>query len=89
MPTTLQLKSMSRLDKLRTMEALWADLSQDDAQLDSPAWHGEALRAAERAVATGTAKFSSWEESKKRLHRISGSGGCAIADKTLRRFWPN
>ena len=60
---------MSRLDKLRTMEALWADLSQDDAKLDSPAWHAEALREAERAVAAGTAKFSSWEESKKRLRR--------------------
>lgn len=89
MPTTLPLKSMSRLDKLRTMEALWADLSGDEAQLDSPAWHGEALREAERAVAAGTAKFSNWAESKKRLHRISGSGGCSIADKTRRRFWLN
>ena len=89
MPTTLPLKSMSHLDKLRTMEALWADLSGDDAQLDSPAWHSEALREAERAVAAGTAKFSSWEESKKRLHRISGSGGGSVAEKTLRRFWPN
>jgi hypothetical protein len=51
------------------MEALWADLSRDEDQFESPAWHEEALRKAERAVKDGAAKFSSWEEAKKRLQR--------------------
>ena len=38
------IKQLPRQEKLRLMEALWADLSQDDAELESPAWHGEALR---------------------------------------------
>lgn len=69
MPTLLPLKKMSRLEKLRAMEAIWTDLSQEEDAFESPAWHEEALRAAERAVADGTAKFSEWEEAKQRLRR--------------------
>jgi hypothetical protein len=45
------IQQLPRQEKLRLMEALWADLSQDDAELEAPAWHGEALRttAARRA----------------------------------------
>ncbi len=69
MPTLLPLKKMSRPEKLRAMEEIWTDLCRDDDGFESPAWHEEALRVAERAVAAGTAKFSDWEESKQRLRR--------------------
>ena len=69
MPTVLPLKKMSRLEKLRAMEALWIDLSQNNDAFKSPTWHEEALRETERAVAAGTAKFSDWEEAKKRVRR--------------------
>lgn len=51
------------------MEALWADLAQDEDQFESPAWHEDALREAERAVRSGAAKFSDWDDAKKRLRR--------------------
>ena len=44
MAITLAIKRMSRADKLRAMEALWADLSQDETRMGSPDWHAEALR---------------------------------------------
>jgi hypothetical protein len=69
MPVTLPLKKMSRDEKLRAMEALWADLSQDEDAFESPAWHEQALREAEHAVNTGKARFSDWEEAKKRIRR--------------------
>jgi hypothetical protein len=69
MATVLPLKKMSRAEKLRAMEAIWTDLTQNDQQFDSPAWHGDALREAERAVESGTAKFDDWDEAKKRLRR--------------------
>lgn len=69
MPVTLPLKKMSRDDKLRAMEALWADLSQDEGRVESPAWHERALRDAEGAVKSGKARFSDWEEAKKRIRR--------------------
>ncbi len=69
MPVVLPLKKMSRDEKLRAMEALWADLSQDEGRFESPAWHEEALRQAERAVKAGKAQFSDWEEAKRRIRR--------------------
>lgn len=69
MPIALPLKKMSRDEKLRAMEALWADLSQEEARFESPAWHDHALREAERAVKTGKARFSDWAEAKKRIRR--------------------
>ncbi len=67
MPVALPLKKMSRGEKLRAMEALWADLSKDDDRFESPAWHAQALREAKRAMKNGKAKFSDWEEAKKRI----------------------
>ena len=69
MPTLLPLEKMSREEKLRAMEAIWADLSQDETQFESPAWHEQALRETETIVKAGEAKFSDWEEAKKRLRR--------------------
>jgi len=60
---------MTRIEKLQAMEALWADLAQDEDQFESPAWHEDALREAERAVRSGAAKFSDWDDAKKRLRR--------------------
>ena len=67
MPLTLLLKKMSRDEKLRAMEALWADLSADESKVTSPAWHAEALRHAEQQVKAGKAKFSDWDEAKQRI----------------------
>jgi hypothetical protein len=61
---------MSREDKLRAMEALWADLSQDE--VDSPAWHGSVLRETEQLVHTGKAKFSDWQSARRRIQRKAG-----------------
>lgn len=69
MPLTLPLKKMSRDEKLRAMEALWADLSQDEGKVESPAWHADALRHAELSVKAGKAKFSDWAEAKLRIRR--------------------
>ena len=55
MPVVLPLQKMSRDEKLRAME--------------SPVWHAQALREAERAMKNGKAKFSDWEKAKKRIRR--------------------
>jgi putative addiction module component len=69
MPIVLPLQKMSREEKLRAMEALWADLSKDDDRFESPAWHAQALREAERAMKNGRPTFSDWKEAKKRIRR--------------------
>ena len=69
MPVILPLQKMSRDEKFRAMEALWADLSKDDDSFESPAWHAQALHEAERVMKSGKAKFSDWDEAKKRIRR--------------------
>ena len=62
MPVVLPLQKMSREEKLRALETLWADLSKDDDPFESPVWHAQALREAGRAVKNGKAKSSNWNE---------------------------
>ena len=69
MPITLPLKSMTKADKLRAMEELWADLSRDESSFEAPAWHLRELRATESRVASGKEVFVDWEIAKKSLRR--------------------
>ena len=72
MAVTLPIGRMSREDKLRAMEALWADLSRDEAETDSPGWHGAVLRETEQLVREGKAKFSDWQSARRRVRRKAG-----------------
>jgi hypothetical protein len=38
----LEIQQMPRSEKLKLMETLWADLSRDEAEVESPAWHADA-----------------------------------------------
>jgi hypothetical protein len=38
-------------------------------EIKSPAWHADALKEAERLVNEGKAKFSDWEDVKRRVNR--------------------
>ncbi len=67
MSLALQIKKMTRLEKLKTMEDLWADLSRDESKVKSPGWHEAALKETEQAVKSGKVKFTDWEVAKKQL----------------------
>jgi len=69
MPTTLPIEQMTWDEKLRAMEALWADLSRDEDKFESPAWHKDVLAERERLVRTGKARFVDWDTAKKRIAR--------------------
>jgi hypothetical protein len=49
------------------MEALWTDLSRNEANIQSPPWHEEVLKEREEEVKSGQAKFESWEHAKREL----------------------
>lgn len=67
MAVDLPLAEMSVDDKLQAMELLdaeqqpWADLSQNPAQVGSPAWHGDVLRSRREQVQQDKASFQSWD----------------------------
>jgi hypothetical protein len=67
------IEQLSRAEKLQMMEALWRDLSGDEAALVSPDWHEAALKEAEQAVATGEARFVDWAAAKDILRKGSAA----------------
>ena len=67
--SALEIQQMPRQEKLKLMEILWADLSRDEAELESPAWHAEALRETAERVASGEEKVLSWEQAKAELRQ--------------------
>ena len=67
MQATLPLDKMTREEKLRVMEELWADLSRDESQVTSPEWHGAVLHDRAEAVKSGKEVFVDWNAAKKQL----------------------
>ncbi len=67
MNATVDLRQMSVPDKLRLMEELWYDLSQNERDLASPEWHGVVLADRERKLASGEAELLDWETAKRQL----------------------
>jgi hypothetical protein len=56
---------LPREEKLRLMEAIWRDISQDEESVESPAWHEQELRATEARIASGQTKLRDWQEVRK------------------------
>jgi hypothetical protein len=69
MSKTVDLRQMSRSDKLRLMEELWLDLSQDGDNVASPEWHGTVLKERERKLTAGEDKLIDWESAKRDLRK--------------------
>ncbi|MFC1499167.1 addiction module protein [Verrucomicrobiota bacterium] len=66
---TLELDKMSRAEKLQTMETLWVDLSQDDTNIESPAWHHDVLKKTEEKVSSGLEQPIDWTNAKQELRK--------------------
>ncbi|MCH8528056.1 MAG: addiction module protein [Kiritimatiellae bacterium] len=67
MVTTLQVEQMSRTEKLQVMETLWAALSVPDSEMESPAWHADALRETEDRASRGEERMVDWDVAKRAL----------------------
>ncbi len=65
----LELKKMSKSEKLQAMEALWVDLSRDETSIESPAWHGDVLKETEERVSSGLESPVDWKSAKKELRK--------------------
>jgi hypothetical protein len=67
MPIELEIDRMTLEEKLRAMEALWADLSRKEQDIPSPPWHEQLLKERDARVKSGQEKFESWEDAKREL----------------------
>lgn len=67
MDAVLPLDQMTTEEKLRAMEALWADLSRKADCFESPAWHAEVLHERDQLIAEGKEPSMEWEDAKRQL----------------------
>ena len=67
MSITLPLDQMTTADKLCVMEELWADLTRNEKEFESPAWHLEVLQQREERLKAGEEPPIDWETAKKEL----------------------
>jgi hypothetical protein len=67
--SALEIQQMPRSEKLKLMEILWADLSLDEVELESPAWHADGLRETAECVARGEEQVLNWEQAKTKLRQ--------------------
>jgi putative addiction module component (TIGR02574 family) len=64
-----ELRQLPPDEKLRIIEALWADLSADQDSFASPAWHRDELKKTEAEFAAGRVEALDWTEAKQELRR--------------------
>lgn len=67
MDAAFPLDQMTTAEKLRAMEALWADLTRQADNYESPAWHGEVLRERDQLIAEDREPSTDWETAKRNL----------------------
>jgi putative addiction module component (TIGR02574 family) len=61
---TVEIKKMSTVERLQTMEAIWDSLLFDDVEIESPEWHRDILAERKRKIEKGKSEFFSIEELK-------------------------
>ena len=69
MQNTIEIKHLSREDKLMVMEAIWEDLSNEEDQVKSPDWHKKALQETEHRYCSGQEKMVDRQDAKKKLRK--------------------
>ena len=65
---TIEIKKMSTIERLKTMEAIWDSLLYDESNIESPEWHGNILADRKSKIENGDAEFISIEKLKAK-HR--------------------
>ena len=63
----LPLSQLTLAQKIDLMETIWDNLAKDEKIFESPAWHEKVLGDREKALASGNATVSDWEEAKERI----------------------
>ncbi len=69
MQNNIEIRHLSREEKLQIMEAIWEDLSQADEQVESPEWHKQVLQETADQFDSGQEEILDWDEAKKKLRR--------------------
>ena len=69
MSNILEIKNLTKEEKLRVMEEIWEDLSNYKEQIDSPEWHNAALQETNHRFNNGLEKSVDWQDAKNELRK--------------------
>ena len=67
MPVELPIDKMTLEEKLRAMEALWADLCRRYEDIPIPQWQKDLLDEREHLIQSGKAEFLDWRTAKRHI----------------------
>ena len=67
MVTAEDIRQLPKDEKLRIMEMIWTDLTTAGDEIESPAWHEDALRETAQRVESGVESPIDWAEAKVQL----------------------
>ena len=65
--SSFEIQQLPRQEQLKLMEMLWVELSRDEAELESPTWHADALQETAERRARGGETMLDWEQAKEKL----------------------
>ena len=65
--SAIEIQQLPRQEKLQLMELLWAELSRDEAELESPTWHADALRETTKRRARGEETVLDRDQAREKL----------------------
>ena len=63
-----EITAMSHEERVETMELLWAAMTHDSSELESPSWHEGVLDDRRKRIESGEAKFYTLEEAQDMLN---------------------
>lgn len=66
---TDEIKKMTTIERLQSMEELWDILCHEDQEIESPLWHKNILEERKRKIDNGEAEFISLEDLKSGTHK--------------------
>jgi putative addiction module component (TIGR02574 family) len=66
---TIEITSMTKVERLQAMEAIWDSLIHDNSEIESPEWHQDVLESRKKKIEDGLAEFRSIEELRSRSGR--------------------
>lgn len=61
---TNEIKKMSTIERLQSMEELWEVLCHEEQEIESPLWHKNILEERKKKINNGEAEFISLEDIK-------------------------
>ncbi len=63
------IQELPRTEKVKVMEFIWKELTNEDKDFESPNWHKTELEKTEKRMTDGEEEILDWTDAKQRLRK--------------------